>query len=153
MHHGLHLNLCAFSFVYSGSTLAFLWENHCLCPLVFLASLPTEDQTSAPPISGLFQPTGSQKRGLRTLSLLGIQMSWDPSRASLAPFSLSDRLFDSHCFGFPRGFSMSLLSWMLESRSQVLLFNPVPRWLRLSLSRPLSLWPSVRLFSFQLGVP
>ena len=71
-------------------------QNHCLGPFFLLASLPTEDQASAPPISGLFQPTGTQKRRLRTRSLLGIQMSWDPCRITLASNSLPVQVFDPH---------------------------------------------------------
>ena len=83
-------------------------QNHCLCPLVLLASLPMEDQ-----------PTGSQKRHLRTLSL-GIQMSWDPYRTTLA-FWFHSRFFSVSPV-LDAGISLSVFR-----------FVPVPRGPRLSL--------------------
>ena len=68
---------------------------------------------------GALYPTGSQTRGLWTLSLLGIQISWDPSRTFLAPFLLWVQLSDSPGSVFCLGASLSLLSWVLESCSRL----------------------------------
>ena len=101
-----------------------------------------------------------------------------PSWASLDPFSLPVPLFDPHCSGFIHGFSLSLLFWMLETRSQfsdsslspgaqtLLVPSPVLVALRdqhdMFLSvfpGPVVVFPNVRspnasqLFSFRFGVP